>query len=100
MIVLENIAGDESDDYLAVEYLTKLLQKSIYERLILSPYKKVDHLEVVNEEFKRIFKDLLPEVKDPQIQCTLKDDGRIHTTFLVPEWLADQMKEEGMLDSE
>ena len=100
MIVLDNVVGDENDDYLAVEYLTKLLQKSIYQRLVLSADKKIDPLESVNEEFKRIFKDLLPEVKDPQIKCTLKEDGRIHTTFLVPGWLADQMKEEGMMDSE
>lgn len=100
MIVIDNIAGDESDEYLTVEYLTKLLQKSIYERLVLFAYKKIDPLEFVNEEFKSIFKAFLPEVKDPQIQCTIKDDGRIHTSFLVPVWLADQMKEEGMLDSE
>lgn len=94
MIVLEDVVGDESDEYLSVEYINQNLRSSIYELLVANKGKdNKDMLGLINEEVKGIFKTIITEVKDPQIQCTLKGDGVMNITFLAPMWFVEKMGE-------
>lgn len=96
MIILNDLCGDEDDTVIEVEYLKQYLQNSIYEALSKTePITYEQSIKIMEGQYR---KELMgaytnPEY-DPQVKCTLEEDGKMNVTFLCPQWIADMINEE------
>lgn len=95
MIVLDDLCGDEDDTVIEVEYLKQCLQNRIYEALSkIEPITYEQSIKIVEGQYRKVLMDAYtnPEY-DPQVKCTLEEDGKMNVTFLCPQWLADRINE-------